>query len=237
MAPRRGLIRVLAGVNGAGKSSLLGSAIRAARGEYFNPDEVARQLLAIHPHLTQEDANAKAWDAGRQGVETAIAERGNFTFETTLGGRTMTQLLERALDAGLRVEMRYVGLDSADRHIARVQARVASGGHDIPPDKIRERYASSHQNLIRLLPRLTHVVVYDNSREGSPEDGHAPEPTPLLEMREGQIVGVVQRENVPDWAEPIVAAAIVSHLAQGGGPPATIPGGKRGSSPGRRRRG
>ena len=38
-AARRGRIVVIAGVNGAGKSSVVGASIREARGAYFNPDE------------------------------------------------------------------------------------------------------------------------------------------------------------------------------------------------------
>jgi predicted ABC-type ATPase len=52
---------VLAGVNGAGKSSIGGAAIRAAGGNYYNPDEAARELIAANPGLSQTDANAAAW--------------------------------------------------------------------------------------------------------------------------------------------------------------------------------
>jgi predicted ABC-type ATPase len=214
-ADRRGRIRVLAGVNGAGKSSIIGASIRAAGGNYFNPDEIARRLLAEYPHLAQADANAKAWAAGRDGLEAAIKEHGVFSFETTLGGHSIVQLLEQALTAGVRVEMRYVGLDSVERHIARVKARVSVGGHDIPSLKIRERYDGSRANLIRILPRLTHLVVYDNSEEGSPELGLTPAPSRLIEMHEGRIVYIAPRADIPTWAEQIAAAAIISHRAGG----------------------
>ena len=55
---------VLAGVNGAGKSSIGGAAIRAAGGNYFNPDEAARELIAANPGLGQTDANAAACQHG-----------------------------------------------------------------------------------------------------------------------------------------------------------------------------
>jgi predicted ABC-type ATPase len=200
-------------VNGAGKSSVLGAAIRAARGEYYNADEAARLLTEAHPHLTQADANAKAWTLGRDGLERAIAERGSFAFETTLGGRTIVRLLEQALDAGLRVEMRYVGLDSPERHIARVQLRVAAGGHDIPSDKIRERFETSRANLVRLVPRLTRLEVFDNSREASPDAGKRPEPVPLLTVEQGRVMYMASRDELPTWAQPIAAAAMASHLA------------------------
>jgi predicted ABC-type ATPase len=40
---------VLAGINGAGKSSIGGAMIRASGADYFNPDEAARDLIAANP--------------------------------------------------------------------------------------------------------------------------------------------------------------------------------------------
>jgi predicted ABC-type ATPase len=201
---------VLAGVNGAGKSSVLGATIREAGGRYFDPDEEARSLRREYPHLSAAQANGLAWAMGRSGLERAIARQEDFTFETTLGGRTIAGLLAQALDAGLEVAVRYVGLDSPERHIARVRSRVDLGGHDIPEAKIRERYTTSREHLIALLPRLTELVVYDNSLERDPNRDEQPAPTRLLEMAHGRIRFVAPRQRIPPWAHPIVAAAILS---------------------------
>ena len=56
--------------------------------------------------------------------QNAIAERLDFAFETTLGGRTITALLDEAASSGAHVHVWYVGLSSADLHVARVRARV-----------------------------------------------------------------------------------------------------------------
>lgn len=53
----------------------------------------------------------------------------------------------------------FVGLDLPERHIARVAARVARGGHDIPEGMIRARYDSSRKNLLRLMPVLDNLAV------------------------------------------------------------------------------
>jgi predicted ABC-type ATPase len=209
-------ITVIAGVNGAGKSSVVGATIRARGGAYFNPDEEARALRAEDPGLSQEAANARAWEAGRAGLERAIARHEHFAFETTLGGATITALLGRALDAGLEVVMRYVGLDSPERHVARVRSRVARGGHDIPEAQIRERYRRSREHLVALLPRLTSLVVYDNSIEGDPEAGVAPAPRRLLHMTIGRIITVAPAAQIPEWARPIVSAAILSDERRAG---------------------
>lgn len=62
-APKEPSIHVLAGVNGAGKSSIGGAAVRQHGGEYFNPDEAARALREKDPTLTQADANT--WPGAR----------------------------------------------------------------------------------------------------------------------------------------------------------------------------
>ena len=199
---------MIAGVNGAGKSSIIGATIREEGGAYFNPDEETRALLKDRPSLTLAEANTLAWKLGKRGLEQAVRNNTDFTFETTLGGQTITRLLEHALDKGLEVVMRYVGLDSAERHSARVAARVERGGHHIDEARIHQRYTASREHLITLLPRLTELIVYDNSVERNPEEGKAPEPTILLKMENGRIRFVPPMETIPAWARPIVAAAI-----------------------------
>jgi predicted ABC-type ATPase len=199
---------VLAGTNGAGKSSIAGAMLLRQRVEYFNPDEAARRILAANPGTSQTQANSAAWHEGRRLLERAIAERLDFAFETTLGGRTITALLERAASRGFEVRVWYVGLNGPELHIARVRARVAKGGHDIPEPRIRERYDASRLNLIRLLPGLSELWVYDNSREADPDAGVAPEPMLVLHVRRGKLVGPRDLGRTPEWAKAIVAAAM-----------------------------
>lgn len=206
--PRAPRIYVLAGTNGAGKSSIAGAMLLRQRVEYFNPDEAARRILAANPGISQTQANSAAWHEGRRLLERAIAERLDFAFETTLGGHTITDLLERASARGIEVRIWYVGLNSPQLHIARVRSRVKKGGHDIPEPRIHERYDASRLNLIRLLPGLSELWVYDNSKEADPDAGGAPEPRLVLHVRQGAIVGPRDLSRTPEWAKAIVAAAM-----------------------------
>jgi len=201
-------IYVLAGTNGAGKSSIAGAMFLAKGAHYFNPDDAAARIRHAKPHLSEAEANSQAWNQGVRLLERAIAERLNFAFETTLGGNSIPALLSSALSTGREVRVWYVGLGSVELHIARVSARVEKGGHPIPEQKIRERFDRSRLNLIRLLPRLTELVVYDNSSEANPDAGERPEPKFLLHMASGKIVGSCDLQLIPEWAKPIVAAAL-----------------------------
>jgi predicted ABC-type ATPase len=184
-----------------------GAALRKRGSDYFNPDEVTRRIITADPGITREEANSAAWLEGKRLLERSIAEKLDLAFETTLGGNTIAALLEQAAESGLDVHVWFVGLTSPELHIARVRARVAKGGHDIPESKIRERYNRSRTNLIHLLPKLASLRLYDNSEEGDPAK-EGPDPKLILHVAEKRIVEVCPPEEVPAWAKSIVGAAL-----------------------------
>lgn len=205
---------MLAGVNGAGKSTVGGHALRRAGATWFNPDAYARDLLARFGG-EQTRANAEAWAEGMRRLDAAISGGHDHAFETTLGGNSIPARLREAA-ATHDVLVWFCGLDSPERHIARVRLRVAGGGHDIPEAKIRERYVSSIVNLIALLPRLSRLQVYDNSTDAAPGTP-VPDPRLLLQMKNGRIawpVDVDTYRQAPDWAKPILEAALELELRE-----------------------
>ena len=208
MARGPGCIYVLAGTNGAGKSSIGGEAFRSAGVAHFDPDAAAKRIMAARPGLAQREANSIAWHHGRRLLEMAIAGQLDFAFETTLGGESMTALLERGAKAGLEVRVWFAGLATPELHIERVKRRVANGGHDISETDIRRRFDQSRINLVRMLPRLVELKLYDNSAEGDPHAGSTPSPFLVLHARHREIIAPSGFESTPGWAKPIVAAAL-----------------------------
>lgn len=197
---------MLAGVNGAGKSSLLGSLLREDGATWFNPDAFTRDL--VEQGWSPQDANAQAWQEGVRRLRQAMDAGHDYAFETTLGATTIPRLLREACETHT-VAIWFCGLSTVELHIERVAARVAAGGHAIPEHKIRERYDASRANLIALLPHLAVLHVYDNS---TPADaaGQA-QPLLVLELdRAGLHYPATLEElaQVPDWAKPIVMAAL-----------------------------
>ena len=198
------MITVLAGVNGAGKSSIGGSKLHAEGLEWYNPDEVARALHAQYPNRLLDEINSQVWHEGLSRLKEAIRDNTDFAFETTLGGNTITRTLLQAVASGIRVNIWYCGLETPELHIERVKARVARGGHDIPENKIRTRYQTSMQNLCLLANGVHQVSVYDNSQPL----GHDMKPNLrlLLQFESDDIKGLDQ--NMPEWAKPVAAVCL-----------------------------
>lgn len=215
--PRAPRLFVLAGTNGAGKSSIGGAMIRARGAQYFNPDEAAARIRQAQPHLSATQANSAAWHEGKRLLQHAIAQRLDYQFETTLGGQSLAKLLRQAADAGFEVRIWYVGLASPEHHLARVKARVRQGGHDIPEADIRRRFDQSRLQLIQLLAHLTELRVYDNTAEADPHQGQPPRPRLLLHWQAPRVLApsdAASLASTPAWAKPIVMAALKNAVSR-----------------------
>src|SRR5256885_3300996 len=84
---RASRIYVLAGTNGAGKSSLMGAMMLQRGVEYFNPDHAAQRILSASPGISQLEANSAAWNESKRLFERAIAEKLYFFFQAEDGIR------------------------------------------------------------------------------------------------------------------------------------------------------
>jgi predicted ABC-type ATPase len=162
MAERSPRVVVLAGINGAGKTTasqdLLVNLLKVPT--FVNADAIARGLNGLNPE-------AEAFRAGRimlDQLNELAARRADFAFETTLAARTYAGCLASLRATGYEVYLYYYWLDRPELAIARVAARVQSGGHFVPDDTIRQRYSRSVKNFFDLYRRHADSwEVYDNS--------------------------------------------------------------------------
>lgn len=200
------MLYVLAGVNGGGKSSLGGRVLREAGVDWFNPDDWSRALQAAG--RARASADGDAWQEGQRRLRSALAVGESFAFETTLGGRSVTASLIEAASTH-DVLIWYVGLESPERHIERVALRVSRGGHSIPEHRIRERYLSSMANLVRLVPHVQAIQVFDNSVTVA-EGGALRPPALVASIVDGRLrwPNVEGLSDVPRWAVPVVEAGL-----------------------------
>ena len=128
--------------------------------EFVNADEIAKGLSPFNPESV-------AIEAGRlmlQRMDDLLSEGEDFAFETTLATRSYVKFVERAQAKGYFVTLLYFWLPTPEQAIERVATRVSEGGHNIPSDVIRRRYANGIKNLTTLYtPICDFWTIYDNS--------------------------------------------------------------------------
>ena len=181
------LLWVVAGTNGAGKSTYVRHVILPRLAiPFVNADYYARDRWGT-------DVDAHVWEAAdwaREQRRNWIAERRSFVAETVFSHPSKLDLLRDATTAGYAVWLTWVSLESAELAIARVADRVDLGGHPVPPDRIAARYARIPNLLRQAIAIASRAYVVDNTE---PE-------RPLRDVVRYERGNRVWRaKDVPDW--------------------------------------
>lgn len=156
---------IIAGPNGSGKSSAYERSIVELGGRSFpiiNPDLFAGRIAALEG-LGPAAANVEAVRRIEAWLETSILAGHTVGVETVLSTAKYRRLVELAKRIGYRFQLIYVMLDDPELNIERIAMRVRKGGHDVPPDKVRARYARSLTQLPWFLEQCDLAMLYDNS--------------------------------------------------------------------------
>lgn len=155
---------IIAGPNGAGKTTFAREFLpnEAACPVFINADLIAAGLAPFAP----ETAAVQAGRLMLTELERHFRAGNSFAFETTLSGRAYLRHIRQWQRAGYRVELIFLRLNHADEAVARVQQRVRQGGHDIPADVIRRRFAAGLDNFHRhYAPAVNAWALYNNAGE------------------------------------------------------------------------
>lgn len=92
-----------------------------------------------------------------------LQEGVSFARESTLTSQFDFTLMEEAKRRGYEVELVYIRLASVALALERVAARVARGGHDVPPQDVVRRFSRSLKNLPKAVSLADKVTILDNS--------------------------------------------------------------------------
>lgn len=153
---------IISGCNGAGKTTASYTVLPEILDcrEFVNADEIARGLSPFNP----ESVAIEAGKLMLQRIEDLLAKEETFSIETTLATRSYVNLVKRAQEKGYRVCLLFFWLNSPELALKRVAERVSKGGHNIPQDTIKRRYAAGINNLFKLfMPIVDYWVIFDNS--------------------------------------------------------------------------
>lgn len=158
---------IIAGPNGAGKTTFalefLPKVAQCSR--FVNADLIAAGLSPLAPERELLAASRLFLNE----LESCIAQRADFAFETTLAGRSYLKLIRRLRSQGWRVELIYLALPSMEMSKLRVAERVAHGGHNIPTADIERRFSRSLGNLFHLFSTEVNACRCFMNSDASPE--------------------------------------------------------------------
>ena len=152
---KRPVIVAIAGPNGAGKSTFYEAHLKAAGLRFLNADVLAGELGV--------DAYQAAEVASKLRQEL-VSQQESFVFETVFSDPVGEKLafLKDAAQLGYSVVLCFIGIANVDRSEERVAMRVSQGGHDVPSDKLTDRFPRTMANLKRATVELPCVVIFDN---------------------------------------------------------------------------
>lgn len=155
-------IIIIAGPNGAGKTTFAREFLPNEAGcpKFVNADLIAAGLSPFAPDVA-------AMKAARIMLESIkeLEERGeSFAFETTLSGLAYAHRIRRWREAGYHVTLFFLSLPNAQMAIDRVAERVRQGGHDVPSEVIRRRFAAGLRNFEQIYRDAVDAwALYDNA--------------------------------------------------------------------------
>lgn len=176
---------IIAGVNGAGKSSLTG----VLRTEITNLGKI----------VDVDKINAKCGgniiEGGKKSIELideCLEKEICFTQETTLSGHRILKTVKRAIEKGYYIRLYYVGLNTVDESLVRIENRVRKGGHNIPDYDVKRRFQKRFEDLIAVLQYCNEATFYDN------ENGFVA----VAEYKNGEILQIGSLK--PQWLEELL---------------------------------
>jgi predicted ABC-type ATPase len=162
----RPILLVLAGSNGAGKSTFYDLYLRPWGLVFVNADLIAQALNPDDPARIAYDAAAAAGVVRRE----LVARGASFCMETVFSDPVgdKVQFLRETQAIGYIVILLAFKLSDAELSNARVVQRVARGGHDVPEEKIRSRFERTQRNIATALQFVDLGFVINNSSTQHP---------------------------------------------------------------------
>lgn len=155
---------LIAGPNGSGKTTC--ARLLLPKGMAFvNADLIAQQMSG-------EAGAAGDLRAGRvlvDRLDEIEADRLDFAIETTLATKKLLPRIARLRADGYETHLIFLWLPNGTLAVQRVAARVRAGGHDVPEETVRRRYASGLRLFFSEYSKVVDTWrMYDNSRIAAP---------------------------------------------------------------------
>lgn len=185
---------ILAGGNGAGKSTFYEKRLKPLGLPFINADEIAKQYFPEDP----EGSSYRAAKLAEMLRARQLQQGASFCFETVFSHASKIDFIAQAKAMGYQIILIVVHLSTTSLKKVRVKQRVEEGGHSVPEDKIESRIPRLLENIKVAIPLCDEVRVFDNSRLDKPY-------LPVLTVKQGQVI--VEIDPFPGWAANLIAPA------------------------------
>ena len=149
---------IVGGVNGVGKTTFIRGhkELHPSSGEIIDADQITADLGG--DSLVGGKATLKK-------IRKCLRKRVSFLQETTLSGYKTNATAKKALEQGYTVHLIYIGLDTVEESLRRIENRVREGGHDIPREDVIRRFQNRWDALSKILPYCVEAEFYDNDKD------------------------------------------------------------------------
>ena len=175
---------IVAGVNGSGKSSLTG----VLRTEITNLGKI------VDVDKITVKCGGNPIEGGKQAIaliEECLDKGICFTQETTLSGHKTLATIKSAIDKGYYVRLYYVGLNTVEESISRIENRVRKGGHNISDEDVKRRFKKRFEDLKNIIEYCDEATFYDN------ENGFVA----VAEYKNGELLPI--GHYMPEWLKEL----------------------------------
>lgn len=158
------VLHLLAGPNGAGKTTFVERILQPVTHlPFVNADVIAAERW---PHAQAEHAY-EASRAAAEARERLLMAGESFITETVFSHPSKVDLVNEAIARGYLVYL-HVILVPVEVSVNRVLERVQDGGHSVPEQKIRERYARLWELVGYARSAADRTEFFDNSTAQQP---------------------------------------------------------------------
>lgn len=185
---------LLAGGDGAGKSTFYHTRLAPLCIPFINADQIAKELFPNAP----ETHSYRAARVAAEMRETLIKQGRSFCFETVFSHVSKIDFVAQAKARGYEVILVFIHVDSIGLNKARIAQRVEAGGHNVPYKKVEDRIPRLLANIKTVLPLCDNVYVLDNSKINNPYQM-------IFTIRHCTLEK--QRSPLPDWAEELLTSS------------------------------
>lgn len=156
---------MIGGPNGAGKSTIAsahGASALLKGATLINPDIVTKGFQDKFK-LPIDAANLLGVVQTELEVWKAISEGRSVAIETVLSTDKYLPVVAAAKTREFSFVLIYIALPSVELSIERVAARVRSGGHSVPEEKIRDRWERSMDFFVQFMALADEVALFSNA--------------------------------------------------------------------------